>query len=285
MVLLLFLCLLPVSNWKIKGTERSPKIPDHGRQIATTLMFQVTWRMKLRLVWLVALPLLALPKTALAVCGRPQPRLVRAEYSQSAAVVIAHLVKSQYIDPKDDMDYHLYSFQVERVLRGSIPSQFVLWEENSSGRLGFHVVRGRKYLLFVDRWAEKGWWTADGCGNSGEVSKVEKALKEIQQIPSLQVAQITGEVEGPVAHAMVLAFRKRDGRQFKTQTRANGTFTLSVPPGEYSVAVAAGGRSFVADWLSYENSGSVKLERGGCAQIQFVRSDSADTGSATNDKR
>src|SRR5580765_2846461 len=132
------------------------------------------WRTKRRLLWLVTLPLPAVPE-AVGVCNRPQPRLVRAEYSQSDAVVIAHLVKSQHIDPKDDQDYHLYTFQVEKVLRGSIPSQIVLWDENSSGRLTFYVVRGRKYLLFVDRWAKKGWWTADGCGNSGEVSKLAKA--------------------------------------------------------------------------------------------------------------
>jgi hypothetical protein len=232
-----------------------------------------------------ALPLLALPEAAFGVCNRPQPRLVRAEYSQSDAVVIAHLVKSQYIDPKDDQDYHLYSFQVEKILRGSIANQFVLWEENSSGRLTFDMVRGRKYLLFLDRWARKGWWVADGCGNSGAVSKVEKALTEIQQIPSLQSAQITGDVEGPPAGAEVLVSRKKDGKQFKTRTRNNGTFSLYVPPDEYSVKVTAAGKSFVTDWLSYEHSDSVKLERGACAQIQFVPSDAADAGSAPNNQR
>jgi hypothetical protein len=39
------------------------------------------------------------------------------------------------------------------------------------------VLRGRKYLLFVDRGAKKGWWTADGCGNSGEASKAVFPMK------------------------------------------------------------------------------------------------------------
>jgi Carboxypeptidase regulatory-like domain len=225
--------------------------------------------------------LLVAPKAAVGICDRPQPRLVRAEYSQSNAVVIAHLVKSQHIDPKDDQDYHLYTFQVEETLRGSIPSQFVLWDENSSARLTFDVLRGRKYLLFVNRWAKKNWWTADGCGNSGEVSKSSKALNEIHRLASVPDALITGNVETDrsVAHARVLASSKKDGKQFKTQTRDNGTFTLTVPPGEYSVKVTAGGKSFVTHWLSYENADSVKLERGGCAQIQFVPSDSGDTRS------
>jgi hypothetical protein len=241
-------------------------------------------RLRMKYPWVLTLPLLGLPEAAVGVCSTPQPRLVRAEYSQSEAVVIAHLVKSQHINPKDDQDYRLYTFQVEKVLRGSIPSQFVLWEENSSGRLTFDVLRGREYLLFVDRWAEKGWWTADGCGNSGEVSKVAKALREIQRITALRDALITGAVEPvtPVAHAKVLALRKSDGQQFETQTRDDGTFALTVPLGEYSVKVTARGKNFVTHWLSYENAESVKLESGGCAQIQFVPSDSADARSAPN---
>lgn len=93
---------------------------------------------------------------------------------------------------------------------------------------------------------------------------------------------ITGAVEAamPVAHANVLALKKNDGKQFKTQTRLDGTFTLNVPAGEYSVKVTGGGKNFVTHWLSYENADWVKLERGGCAQIQFVPSDSADAMSA-----
>jgi len=238
-------------------------------------------RKKHTVLWLLTVFLLGVPE-AVGFCNSPQPRLVRAEYSQSEAVVIAHLVKSQHINPKDDQDYRLYTLQVEKILRGSAPSQFVLWDENSSGRLGFDVLRGRKYLLFVDRWTEKGWWTADGCGNSGEVSKAAKALREIQRAAALRDALITGAVKAatPVAHAKVLALRKNDGKQFETQTRDDGTFALTVPSGEYSVKITAGEKNFVTHWLSYENAESVKLESGGCAQIQFVSSDSSDARSA-----
>jgi len=214
-------------------------------------------------------------KTAVGYCQNPQPRLVRAEYSQSDAVVIAHLVKSQHIVPQEDQDYHLYTFRVDKVLRGNIPSEFVLWDENSSGRLAFDVLRGRKYLLFVDHRTEKGWWTADGCGNSGELSKAAKAVAEIQRISLLQDALITGEVglTTPVEHATVVAVRKNDGRRFETQTRDDGRFTLTVPMGDYSVNVTAGEKDFVTDSLSYERAEAVRLERGGCAQIQFVASD------------
>src|SRR5208282_492812 len=162
------------------------------------------------------------------------------------------------------------TFQVEKMLRGNIASQFVLWDENSSGRLGFEVLQGRKYLLFVKHWAvrawrttdERDWWTADNCGNSSELSEAAKTLKEIQRIPSLHNALITGQVgfSSPVAHAKVVASRKNDGKQFETQTRDDGVFNLNVPAGEYSVEVAVGGKSLVAASLSYENAETVKLE-------------------------
>jgi len=229
--------------------------------------------------WLLCLLLFATSETALAVCNLPQPRLVRAEYSQSDAVVIAHLVKSRHIVPKNDQDYYLYTFQVEKMLRGTVPDQFVLWDENSSGRLTFDVLKGSQYLLFLEHWSEgsvqtadeKSWWVADGCGNSGEVSKAARTLKEIQRIPSLRDALITGQVRlsAPAAHAKVVAVRKSDGKRFATQTRDDGKFNLNVPAGEYSVKAAVEGKSLVADYLSYEKAESVKLENGGCAQIQF----------------
>lgn len=241
-------------------------------------------RVKHILFWLMTLDLLGISKAAVAFCDMPQPRLVRAEYSQSDAVVTARLVKSQHVSPNDDQDYHLYTFKVEKLLHGSIPEEFVLWDENSSGRLTFDLLQGHKYLLFVNHWAQKGWWTADGCGNSGEVSKVAKALSEIQRMSALRDALITGQVElaAPSAHAKVVAVRESDGKQFETQTRNDGRFALTVPSGKYAVKVTAGEKEFVTSWLSYEHAESVNLERGGCAQIQFVPAGSTDARSAPN---
>ncbi len=243
-------------------------------------------RTKCLYFWLLTLTLAGASRIALGYCQAPQPRLVRAEYSQSDAVVIAHLIKSQHIVPQGDQDYHLYTFRIDKALRGNASSEFVLWDENSSGRLTFDVLRGRKYLLFVNRWAEKGWWTADGCGNSGELSKAAKALAEIQRVSLLQDALITGQVRltTPVEGATVVAVGKNGGRQFETQTRNDGSFAVTVPAGDYSVKVTAGGKKFVTDWLSYENAESVRLQRGGCAQIQFVPSDSPEARSAPNDQ-
>ena len=82
-------------------------------------MFHVTrWRTKPLLLGLLTLSLLAVPKAVFGFCDIPQPRLLRAEYSQSDAVVVAHLVKSQHINPKNVQDYHLYTFEVDQIFRG-----------------------------------------------------------------------------------------------------------------------------------------------------------------------
>ena len=235
-----------------------------------------------RFHFLTLLLLVILTTAVSGVCGRPQPRLLRAEYSQSDAVVIATLLRSEHVEPKEEQDYHLYTFRVDKKVRGAIPVQFVLFDENSTGRLTFDLRRGHQFLLFVNRWQprEKGkdWWTADGCGHSGDVLKSRESLDDIEGLSSLTRGLIAGEVVSgvdAVGNVRVVATSKTNGKHFEAKTRTDGGFSLTVPPGEYSVAIEAKAKTYVAGDLSYEDPKSVKLEKGGCAQIEFVESDSA----------
>jgi hypothetical protein len=221
------------------------------------------------------LAIFAAGETLFAFCCEPRPRLVRAEYSQSDAVVIAHLVKSRHIKPKDDQDYYHYTFEVDTTLRGAIPRSFDLRNYNDSSRLAFDILPDCKYLLFLESQLDENLWKADSCGRSGEVSKRTKTLQEIERVRSLQSALITGVVYLPEEKsvATMVAIRKKDGKRY--ESRVSGcAFSIEVPPGEYSVSVNMAARSFVMHWLSYEDPDFVKLEKGGCAQIAFVPSDS-----------
>jgi hypothetical protein len=143
--------------------------------------------------FIAVLALFAAGETLFAFCREPRPRLVRAEYSQSDAVVIAHLVKSRHIKPKDDQDYSHYTFEVDTTLRGIVPRRFDLQNSNDSSRLTFDILPDRKYLLFLEsQLAEENLWKLDSCGHSGEVSKRTKTLQEIERVRSLQSALITG---------------------------------------------------------------------------------------------
>lgn len=225
-------------------------------------------------VYILALAIFSLSQSLWALCQRPQPRLLRAEYAQSDAVVIAHLVRSQHIYPKNDDDYHLHTFEVEKILRGSIDPRFVLRDENNSGRVAFTIRRRQTYLLFVDRQTHKGsdFWVADGCGHSGAVSQRRNTLREIERVTSLHTACITGQVDddGTGSKVNVTATSKKDSKRFRTRISAMGSFSLDVPPGEYSVTARDSFRTFATDFLSYEDAEQVKLDEGGCAQIWFV---------------
>jgi hypothetical protein len=61
---------------------------------------------------------------------------------------------------------------------------------------------------------------------------------------------------------------------FEAITDEKGTFQLSVPVGQYVVRAVKEGSAFEADILSYEKPQNIRIEPGGCAQIQFFQAES-----------
>jgi hypothetical protein len=220
-----------------------------------------------------ALLLCLLISSAGAVCMNPQPRLVCAEYFKKQTVVVAGLVRSRYIVPKNDdaMDYHLYTLQTERVLRGQINPRFRVYEENSSGRAGFDWKQGETYLLFLSYIKQDRGWELDGCGNSGPISRSAAVLKEIDKINAAgdgAGGMITGEVWFDPG---VTVIAQGDAGRFHAISDKEGHFHVHVPAGVYSVRAGRRGVRFVANDLSYELPNRVRIENGGCAQIRFDR--------------
>lgn len=214
-----------------------------------------------------------LNSSAGAVCMNPQPRLVCAEYFKEQVVVVARLVRSRYVEPKnpDAIDYHLYSMQSERVLRGQIAPAFRIYEENSSGRAGFDWKEGETYLLFLSYRKQDRGWELDGCGNSGPLSQSAAALKEIDKINAAKNGDggaILGEVWFDPGVTVVA--RGAIG-SFYTRSDEQGQFRIHVPAGIYSVSVTQRGTRFAPNDLSYELPHNVHIENGGCVQIRFDR--------------
>lgn len=215
------------------------------------------------------------PMHVVAVCSRPQPRLVCAEYFGSRVVVKARLVNSREATASgNDLDGQIYQMQTEQVLRGDIGSSFDVWDENSSGRATFDWKTGSSYLLFLLFKGARGW-VLDGCGNSGPLVRERSALEEIKALQKRNGGMIQVVLGGDVfswSPAMRGAEVIAQGTQgtFSATTNDKGIAEIHLPAGQYSVTVP---KQQVQPYdLSYDRPGDILIENGGCAQVQFVQS-------------
>ena len=234
--------------------------------------------MKSILLLLCAVLMALFPPIMAAFCFLPQPRFVCGEYFASQLVVEATLAKTQTIlegsDP-DDILAHVYSLRVEKVFRGKNTDQIRVYEGNDSGRAPFSWLNGTSYLLFLFYSPQDGAWALDGCGNS---APLEKAGRSLEEIHAIQIAHDGGKILGnvsrqgtsiPLAGVKVTAHGNKG--TFQGKTDAKGAFQLEVPDGTYSVDAVSPGLSFEKYDISYDDPGKVRIEPGGCAQIQFVQ--------------
>lgn len=240
----------------------------------------IFWAMRIYLrTLLVPLILISAP-SAMPFCFVPQPRLVRAEYFASQLVVEATLVQTRALHDPDDpqgVSAYVYTLRVDRVLRGKAAATLRVHQGNDSGRATFGWVRGREYLLFLFYAPEDKSWELDGCGNSGPLSGAKMALAEIA---SIKASHGGGSIQGivseqalstPISGVRVEAIGKT-GR-YEATTNEKGQFQIDVPAGQYVVNAFKSGMSFDKADISYEDPRHIRIEPGGCAQIQFARTE------------
>jgi hypothetical protein len=124
-------------------------------------------------------------------------------------------------------------------------------------------------LLFLFYSGPDKSWELDGCGNSGPLSGATVALEEIHMIQRRHGAGfIHGVVSPPVSGVSVEA-RGASGRYTAT-TNAKGDFEIKVPPGRYAVRATKTGFSFNTADFSYDNPQNIRIQAGGCTQVQFA---------------
>jgi hypothetical protein len=212
-----------------------------------------------------------------ALCNVPRPRLVCAEYFQSKAVVIATLAGVTPIrDSYDDVTGTYYSMTVERALRGQVPHLFRVYEANDSRRAKFDWTPGDSYLIFLREETPSGSWVIDGCGNSGNSERKQVGLEQIGAMDTtsdramIQVA--VGEISSSYPlEGVQLEARGPDGVK-TAETKADGMSEMHVTSGKYQVRALSPVKTFEPDGRTYENPDDLVLEKGACAQVQFVQS-------------
>lgn len=226
---------------------------------------------------------LFIPLPAMSFCRVPQPRLGCAEYFASQLVVEVTLVDIQTLHDTDDplgISAHVYTLRVIKVFRGKIDESLQVYEGNDSGRATFDWVQGRKYLLFLFYMEKEKSWALDGCGNSGPLNQAKMALSVISAIKTASGGGVIyGVVKEPALSTPIPGVHieaRGENRHFVTSTNEKGEFQIKVPAGQYIVRTSVNGSSFGTD-LSYEDPRTIRLEPGGCAQIQFVRDERPPT--------
>ncbi len=220
---------------------------------------------------------LLLPIRAVAVCSDPQPRLVCAEYFASQLVVEATLVHTRELHDKDDpegISAFIFTLHVKRIFRGTAAGTISVYEGNDSGRAAFNWVPGRDYLLFLSYEVSDKSWELDGCGNSSPLSKAGMALSEIADIKkALGGGVIHGVIRGETLSTTISGVRveaRGTAGLYTATTNEEGEFQLNVPAGRYVVRVPdERGIAFSTSDFSYEDPRSIRIEPGGCAQIQL----------------
>jgi hypothetical protein len=209
-----------------------------------------------------------------AYCFQPDPT-VACEFLNSDAVFIGTVTSAQGVPPRGakDLDGWLYSLSVQKLFRGPQTRTIEVFTENSSGRFPLDV--GKDYLLFAHE--EDGRLTITNCGNSGPLSKAQKAIQELRGLEIPQDAVIEGRISfshtsdwGTRMPTIQLIVRG-DRKTFKATTDREGWFHVHVSPGNYLAEARQ-----IPDWNvapsanSYDNPNHFEARRGRCSQLQFV---------------
>lgn len=234
--------------------------------------------MKSLACFLCATLMLLSARFALGFCFVPQPRLTCAEYFASQLVVEATLVQTKIIGEKGDplgIQAHVYTLAVNKVMRGKIVGRIQVYDGNDSGRATFDWTRGKKYLLFLSYVPSENSWALDSGGNSGPLDTAKAALTEIEAV---NASHDGGVIYGVVSQQAlstpipgVHVEAKGENGNYAATTDEKGEFQMKVPAGHYSVSASQYGISFNKADISYEDPGSIQIEPGGCAQVQFAQ--------------
>jgi hypothetical protein len=197
-------------------------------------------------------------------------------------VVEATLVRTKTVRDKGDPEGvlgYVYSLRADRVLRGDIAERFRVYEGNDSGRAIFDWKAGQEYLLFLFYSVHTKSWALDGCGNSGPLGHAKAVLA---QIDAIHAHHDGGVVHGVVSEQAlsvpipgVRVEARGTNRRYTATTNGKGEFQMEVPVGRYTVRAIRAGFSFHTADLSYEDPDNVRIEPGGCVQVQLAAGEPA----------
>ncbi len=222
------------------------------------------------------LALLLLNKPADAYCNVPPIRLDD-EFFVSDIVFTGSIVADRKIGltPEGFFEARSFTWRVDRVLRGSIvPGRRVTtFTGNDSGRFPLDAGQsgslvGGKFLIFAFRDRQhSGFFAVDSCGNSRPLSEAASKIHEIEDLPHHHGGLIYGSMMDGERGVQITA--GGGSGKFSTMTKEDGSFSMKLPPGRYSVVAQEPGHVFVNTDIAYKDSNNVFVPDGGSAGLSF----------------
>jgi hypothetical protein len=212
-----------------------------------------------------------------AFCLQPQPIRVCAEFFKADEVFTGTVIAANY-EPHDIPDpngpqpgWH-YRLKVQKTYRGALQPVADVYTENTSGR--FPLDKGQSYLLFAyktDSIAQ-----IYGCTNSTKLLDAAAKIAEINRLVKASGSDLAGEIWGRVVQqhggagvAGVQVTARRNKSVYRARTIADGSFHLPVPPGRYTITARSSDWNFSKWDVSFDDPSHVRIEPGGCAQVQL----------------
>jgi hypothetical protein len=150
--------------------------------------------------------------------------------------------------------------------------------ESSADEAGgrFPLQKGHTYLLFA--YKEEGILEIDNCGNSAELSEAGEKIRQIENVLANMKSASGGDIGGRVVGQQdvgasgITVTASGGGKKYSGVTDQNGRFHIHVPPGKYVVWPETSKCIVTPYDLSYDKEDHVRIERGSCAELQFLAS-------------
>jgi hypothetical protein len=127
----------------------------------------------------------AIDKPGPLISGYEMP--VSEEIGLTEVIAIGKVVRSRLVVSPDDPEGYeatIYTVQVERVLKGRLPSKVKLYSSNTTSR--YFMERGERHILFLtSAFAEMvgiSDYFVDNCGNSSTLPKGDAVVKQVEAI-------------------------------------------------------------------------------------------------------
>lgn len=216
-----------------------------------------------------------------ALCLRPDERVCAAFFRSSD--IFTGTVISQRNEPEPAEFYEAACFKlaVRETFKGEFRGQAEVCTHNDSGRLMLDT--GKTYLLFARKSKGTAWIGEASCASniSHELAPNDKALADLRAFlrdqPNMTQANIGGRISrdrlfsypaSALSGAEVVAHGAAG--DFTGVSDAGGRFSIAVPPGKYSATAQYKGQVLEAYDLSFDDPTALSLERGQCADLQFL---------------